>query len=120
MGTEICLQLYWCQLDCGRSFAQAVAPGALKKLYLGLAKHVDRLHRIAYQKATAPARGLPSSGQQGKQLVLAAGSVLKLVHQQMRPSFGDGGGEFAGLTLVVAQDLAGGKAQLNKVHDAAL
>ncbi len=105
MGAKIGLQLQRCQLHRGRSFAQAVAPGAFKELYLSLAKHIDRLHGIADQEAGASARGLPSARNQGEQLVLAARRILKLVHQQMRPSSGNIGGQFAQLALVVAQDL---------------
>ena len=66
MGTKIGLQLQRCQLHRRRSFAQAVAPGAFKELYLGLAKHIDRLHGIADQEAAASAGGLPPAGNQGE------------------------------------------------------
>ena len=66
MGAKVCLQLQRCQLHRGRPFAQAVAPGAFEELYLGLAKHVDRLHGIADQEAGASTRGLPPARNQGE------------------------------------------------------
>jgi hypothetical protein len=116
MRAKISLQLQRCQLHSRRSFSEPVTLGSFKKLHFSLAKHVDRLHRIAYQEAAASTRGLPPAGNQGEQFVLATRGILKLVHQQMRPAGGNIGGQFARLALVVAQDLLRGQTQFDKVH----
>src|ERR1700722_4962437 len=109
MRAEVYLQLQRCQLQRCRSLAQAMASRQLKQLDLRLAKHINRLHRVAHQEACTLACGLPASGKQCKQLILAARSILEFVDQQMTPPPGNLGCQLAELALFIEQNLPRGE-----------
>ena len=69
--------------------ADAVFAHLREQLDLGLAKHVDGLHRIADQKDGAALARIPRGQQRGDEFVLPARSVLELVDEQMANVAGD-------------------------------
>ena len=66
---------------------QPIGAGTQEQTDLGLAKAIDRLHRIAHQKQAAPERtlgiGFPTGGEALQQGELGVGGVLEFIHQQV-------------------------------------
>ena len=67
-----------------------------------------------------PIRSIPAFNEQGKQLILAARRVLKLVHQQVAPLAGHIGGQHTRFALFGVQHLPRRQAQLHEINHAAL
>ncbi len=89
------------------------------KADLGLAKAVDRLHRIADREQGAAVSVLPAGGQRREQFILAARGVLKLVDQQVLQAVVEGQGE-VGRLLRPAERALGAHLDLGEVDLAAL
>ena len=63
--------------------ANATQFGLQEQADVGLAKTINRLHRVADDKQRASIARLPTRRQHGEQLYLRRTGVLKLIHQQM-------------------------------------
>ena len=68
---------------CERHTADAINACAQIQPHVGLAKTIDRLHRIADHKQSAAIIPLPAGGKPRQQLELRQRGILKLIHQQM-------------------------------------
>ena len=95
LRTEVRAQLE--RLQCNR--ADSRAPGLQEKPHLGLAEPVDRLHRVADRKQGTPVLRFPSLGEPRHQFVLADGSVLELVDQQVADAIVKREGQVGGLAF---------------------